>query len=92
MVGNISVRLSDEVLTKLEREANARDRKRSELIREAVLDYLDRLERDRFLEEMVAEARAGYGNTEIMGDALTIEQDFSAAEAPPEDDDEQWRK
>lgn len=91
-MGNISVRLSGEVLAKLEREANARNRKRSELIREAVLDYLQRLERDRFLEEMVAEARAGYGNQEIMRDALTIEQDFSAAEAPPEDDDEKWWK
>lgn len=91
-MSNISVRLPDDVLEKLEREADARHRKRSELIREAVVDYLNRLARDRLLEEMVAEARAGYGDVAVRRDALTIEQDFSAAEPPLEDEDEKWWK
>lgn len=91
-MSNISVRLPDDVLEKLEREADASNRKRSELIRAAVVDYLDRLARDRLLEEMVAEARAGYGDAVVRRDALRIEQDFSAVEVPPEDEDEKWWK
>jgi len=93
-MSNISIRLPDEILDRLEQEARARHQVRSELIREALIDYLERLARDRLLDEMVAEARAGYANAAIKREALEIEQDFSAADDPDADDDTdgQWWK
>lgn len=93
-MSNISVRLPDDVLERLEHEAKYRHQRRSELVREALIDYLDRVARDRFLDEMVAEARAGYQDADISRDALGIEQDFADAEAPdddPEADDTWWQ-
>lgn len=91
-MSNISVRLPDDVLRQLQEEARVTRKKRSELIREAVVDYLERSERDRFLEEMVAEARAGYGDPGTREEALRIDEDFSALDEEPDDDNEQWWK
>ena len=91
-MSNISVRLPDEVLRRLEREAKSRHQLRSELIREALVEFLDRLARDRYLDEMVAEARAGYENVDIRRDALEIERDFSDVTPDAPDADDKWWK
>ena len=89
-MSNISVRLTNELADRLEREAEIRHQKRSELIREAVHEYLQRCEQDRFLAEMVSEAQAAYSNPEFHRDALNIEAEFSAAEDSINDDDDPW--
>jgi predicted DNA-binding protein len=54
----ISLRLADDLLSKLEREATRSGRGRSEIVRDAVTGYLAQLERDRFLAEIARAARA----------------------------------
>lgn len=55
----ISLRLPDDLLASLTREAGRVGRPRSEIVREAVSTYLAQLERDRFLGEIARAARAG---------------------------------
>ena len=61
-MSNISIRLPDELEARLDREARLSGKKRSELAREAIVSYLQRTERARFVADMVQEARALYTN------------------------------
>jgi len=79
-MGAISLRLSHELETRLAREAAFLGKSRSELAREALTRYLAQRERERFMEQVVAEARAGYGNEAIRAEALAVSRDFRAAE------------
>jgi len=79
-MGTISLRLSHELETRLAREAVLLGKSRSELAREALTRYLAQRERERYMQEMVAEARAGYADAAIRGEALTVSRDFLAAE------------
>jgi predicted transcriptional regulator len=72
----ISVRLPDELESQLTHEAELEGKARSEVAREAIADYLARREKERFMEEMVAEARAGYADEAIRKEALEIAEDF----------------
>ena len=78
-MGNISVRLPEEVEAVLEHEANLSHRSRSELVREAITEYVARRERQRFQEQMVSAARALAADAEARGEALGI------AEGPLDD-------
>jgi predicted transcriptional regulator len=73
----VSIRLPDELEALLSREAARMQRPKSEIAREAIADYLERRERERFLSEIARAARER-GNAE----ALTI-----AAEALPTDNE-----
>jgi predicted transcriptional regulator len=75
-VGNISVRLPDDVEAVLEYEANLSHRTRSELVREAITDYVARRKRQRFQEEMAAAARV------LAADADAREEALGVAEGP----------
>jgi predicted transcriptional regulator len=55
--GLISLRLADELLAKLEREAARAGKARSEIVRDAVVSYLSRQERDRFLADIARAAK-----------------------------------
>lgn len=55
---NLSLRLPEDLQERLAAEAKRAHKKRSELAREAIADYLHRQERDRFIAEFMAEARA----------------------------------
>ena len=55
----VSIRLPDEIEAKLASEAERAGRPRSEIAREAIVEYLDRLERSRFLGAIARAARAG---------------------------------
>ena len=78
-MGNISVRLPEEVEAVLEHEANLSHRTRSELVREAITEYVARRERQRFLEEIAAAARRLAADAQARGEALGI------AEGPLDD-------
>jgi predicted transcriptional regulator len=73
----ISIRLPDDVEARLAREADRLERPKSELARDAIVEYLERIERERFLGEIARAARAR-GDDE----ALT-----TAAEALPTDNE-----
>ena len=73
----VSICLPDDVEARLAREAARLERPKSELVRDAIVDYLERIERERFLGEIARAARAR-GDDE----ALT-----TAAEALPTDNE-----
>ena len=54
----VSIRLPDDVEARLTREAERAQRPKSEIARDAIVDYLERLERERFLAEIARAARA----------------------------------
>lgn len=72
----ISVRLPDDLDTQLSHEAEIEGKPRAEVVREAVAEYLARKERERFMAEMVAEARAAYSNETIQQEAREIAEEF----------------
>jgi predicted transcriptional regulator len=54
----VSIRLPEDVEAQLAREAARLELPKSELARDAIIDYLARLERDRFLGDIARAARA----------------------------------
>jgi metal-responsive CopG/Arc/MetJ family transcriptional regulator len=79
-MGAISLRLPDALERQLAREAELAGRSRSELIRDALAQFVAQQERERFLAQYVAEARAAYRNPEIRREALELAEDFLPAE------------
>lgn len=76
----VSIRLPDDVEARLAREADRLERPKSELARDAIVDYLDRLERERFLGEISRAARAR-GDDEALAvakEALTTDNEALA--------------
>ena len=71
----LSLRLPDELEHRLEEEAHREGVPRSEVARHAISDYLTRRERERFMNELVAEARNGYANEAILSEALSLAED-----------------
>jgi predicted transcriptional regulator len=54
----VSIRLPDDVEARLAQEAERAQRPKSEIARDAIVDYLERIERERFLAEIARAARA----------------------------------
>jgi len=73
----ISVRLPDELESQLTHEAELEGKARSEVAREAIADYLARRERERFMAEMVAAARALAADPAATAEALEIANDLA---------------
>jgi predicted transcriptional regulator len=71
-MGHISVRLPEEVDAVLEHEANLSHRTRSELVREAITEYVARRKRQRFQEEMVAAAGVLAADADARKEALGV--------------------
>lgn len=67
----ISLRLTDELDAELGREASASERPKSELIRDAILAFLEHRERQRFQRELLRAARVPDN-----GEALHIAEEF----------------
>lgn len=78
----LSLRLPDELESRLDAEARREGVARSEVAREAITEYLVRRERERVLAALVAEASAAYGDPAIRAEALGV-----AAEALPLDNE-----
>jgi predicted transcriptional regulator len=81
-MGALSLRLPDDLEQRLNREAELAGRPRSEVIRDAVTQFIAQRERERFMAEYVAEAKAGYNDPALRGEALEI-----AEEAMPLDNE-----
>lgn len=57
-MANVSLRLPDELESRLSEEARHEGRPRSELVREAIAEYIARHERERYMARMVEAAHA----------------------------------
>jgi predicted DNA-binding protein len=94
----ISVRLPEELEIRLTHEAEIEGKPRSELAREAIAEYLARREKERFMKEMVSEARAAYSNEAIRQEVREMDEDFLPFSDKALDDDttdesgEKWWK
>jgi len=71
-MSTISVRLPPEIEHSLEEEARRTRRNRSELVREAVGEYLTRKEKQRLIDEMQAAARTLYSSPEALRRGVAI--------------------
>ena len=65
-MGTLNVRLDEDLDRRLAREAGIAEQTRSELARDAIAEFLDQRERQRFLDQIARAARAD------RGDALAI--------------------
>ena len=95
-MGAISLRLPDELEAQLTREAEAEGCPKSELARRALTEWLAEQEKKRFIDQMVAEAKALYAaptrlaeTREVAKEGLddwldSIERDERAAGTDPE--------
>jgi predicted transcriptional regulator len=72
----ISLRLPDDLGARLEKEANLTSRPRSEVARDAIADYLARIERERFLASLEAAARNLAADTEGGAEARAVAGQF----------------
>lgn len=77
---NISVRLPPDIEKGLEEEARLTERNRSDLVREAVGEYLTRRQKERIIEEMRRAATALYSNPEAVAEAREIQEDFDSVD------------
>jgi metal-responsive CopG/Arc/MetJ family transcriptional regulator len=74
-MGAISIRLPDDLEARLDSEARLEGCPRSEFVRQMLADSLERREKERFMNELVAEARAVYSDPEMREEALAIAEE-----------------
>lgn len=74
-MANISVRLTPETEQGLEQEARLTERNRSDVVREAVGEYLARKQKQRMIEEMTEAARALYADPDARREAMEIAEE-----------------
>jgi predicted transcriptional regulator len=100
-MSNLSVRLPPDVTRELDHEAELCGKSRSDLVREAVSEYVTRQQRKRLLAQLANEMRSGYGDAAARRESLEIADSTSgdglAAIVADEiaaglDPDEQWWK
>lgn len=81
-MSGFSLRLPEELESKLDEEARREGVARSEVARTAIAEFLERKERERYIAAFVAEAQAAYADPRIREQALA-----SAEEALPLDNE-----
>ena len=79
-MSTLNLRLTDQIDQQLSEEAHRENRTRSEVAREALTWYLTEMEKGRFMNQLVEEARAAYSNEDIRREALEIAEEFLPAE------------
>ena len=71
-MAGLSLRLPEDLESRLDEEARREGVGRSEVARAAIAEFLDRRERERYIEAFVGEARAAYADPEIRAEALAL--------------------
>ena len=79
-MSTLSVRFPEDLERKLSEEAKLADKGRSELVREAVQEYMQRREQERFMQEMVNEMQ------EWLGDKDAQQESRDLSDNLPDDD------
>ncbi len=74
----LSLRLPEDLDHRLEDEARFEQLPRSEVVRIAIVEYLARRERERFMAELVAEAHTAYADESIRRTALEMAEEGMA--------------
>ncbi|MBC7963348.1 MAG: ribbon-helix-helix protein, CopG family [Steroidobacteraceae bacterium] len=74
----LSLRLPEDLDHRLDDEARLERLPRSEVVRIAIVDYLARRERERFMAELVAEAHTAYTDESIRRAALEMAEESMA--------------
>lgn len=74
-MAGFSLRLPDDLESRLDEEARRTGVGRSEIAREAIAEFLALKERQRTLAAFVAEARAAYADPKIRKDALVLAEE-----------------
>lgn len=77
-MGAISLRLPDDLERKLSTEAELSGRPCYEVIRDVLVQFIAQRERARFMAELAAEARVGYGDPEVRREALDMAEEAVA--------------
>lgn len=77
-MAGFSLRLPDELESRLDEEARREGVARSEIARTAIAEFLAHRERQRHLAAFVAEARAAYADPKIRKDALALAEEAVA--------------
>ncbi len=75
----LSLRLPEELDHRLGDEARLEQLPRSEVVRIAIVDYLARRERERFMADLVSEARTAYADDSIRASALEMAEEGMTA-------------
>ncbi len=81
-MAGFSLRLPEDLESKLDEEARREGVGRSEVARTAIAEFLERKARERYIAAFVAEAQAAYANPEIREETLAL-----AKEALPFDNE-----
>jgi metal-responsive CopG/Arc/MetJ family transcriptional regulator len=74
-MARLSLRLPEELESKLDDEARREGVARSEIARTAIAEFLERKERERYTAAFVAEARAAYTDPKIRKEALALAEE-----------------
>ncbi len=74
-MAGLSLRLPDELESKLDEEARREGVGRSEVARTAIAEFLERKERERYMAAFVAEAKAAYADPQIRAQALALAEE-----------------
>jgi len=77
-MGAFSLRLPEDIDTRLAHESKLEGCSRSEVARQAITEFLTRRERERFMAEMVAAARALAADPEAQREAQELAEDSVA--------------
>ena len=80
-MSTISVRLSEGLEKQLSKESKTEGKPRSELVRQAITEFISRRERERFMSELLTEANQAYSNPEIQQEINDIKEDFYLLDA-----------
>lgn len=72
----LSLRLPDDFDARLEQEARLQGKTRSEIARQAIAEFLERREKERFMAEMVAAAQALAADPVTRREALGMANDL----------------
>lgn len=80
----ISIRLPDELESRLAQEARFEQKPRAEIARDAIADYLARKEHERFMAKLVAAARALASDPDAVAEAREIAHDFDTIDDGPD--------
>ncbi len=75
----MSLRLPEDLEARLTREAELKGASRSDVARRAIVEFLARQDKERFMAALVAEARAGYADPALREEARALAE--SAADA-----------
>lgn len=72
----LNIRLTEQIEQRLSEEAERENKTRSEIARDALNWYLLEIEKKRFMDQLLEEARAAYSNESIRQEAQTISEAF----------------